>query len=142
MADGFDFNMNLLKCIAEAKNDVEAAKALIAELTAQSLPIEDAFEKTANLYNKVVVTVKDCGVEKIALPTIDNVAELKVCVRTLRTSPTWSSELTLMSRKRTSTISSPPSRKSTVNSNKSKTLASRSPSSLTSEQFKIDLNYF
>lgn len=76
--------MNLLKCIAEAKNDVETAKALIAELTAQSLPIEDAFEKTANLYNKVVVTVKDCGVEKIALPTIENVAELKVCVKDVK----------------------------------------------------------
>lgn len=84
LADGFDFNMNLLKCIAEAKNDVETAKTLIAELTAQSLPIEDAFEKTANLYNKVVVTVKDCGVEKIALPTIDNVAELKVCVKDVK----------------------------------------------------------
>lgn len=80
LADGLD--MNLFKCIAEAKSDYDSAKTLIAILQDKNstVPIEDVFEQSINLYNNIVVTVRDCFNNSM-LPTVDNVSELKVCVK-------------------------------------------------------------
>ncbi|KAL4488456.1 hypothetical protein ABPG72_013024 [Tetrahymena utriculariae] len=81
LADGFELNFNLIKCFQEAKQDVDAAKQLIQDYKNSTLPIEDIFEETINLYNNAVVTFRDCGVDVLHLPTVDNVASLKVCVK-------------------------------------------------------------
>ncbi|KAL4443120.1 hypothetical protein ABPG74_002187 [Tetrahymena malaccensis] len=81
LADGVDLSFNLIKCIQEAKSDVDAAKQLIQDYKNSTLPIEDIFEETINLYNNAVVTFRDCGVDALHLPTVDNVSTLKVCVK-------------------------------------------------------------
>lgn len=82
LADGFEVQMNLLKCLSEAKTDFENAKSLITILQDKNstVPIEDVFEQSINLYNNIVVTVRDCFNNQM-LPTVENVSELKVCVK-------------------------------------------------------------
>lgn len=60
------------------------AKKFIADSKADILPMEDIFEEGINVYNEVVVLLRDCGVQKIALPTVNNVAELKSCAKDVK----------------------------------------------------------
>lgn len=46
--------------------------------------MEDIFEEGINVYNEVVVLLRDCGAQKIALPTVNNVAELKNCAKDIK----------------------------------------------------------
>lgn len=60
------------------------AKKFIADSKADILPMEDIFEEGINVYNEVVVLLRDCGAQKIALPTVNNVAELKNCAKDIK----------------------------------------------------------
>lgn len=60
------------------------AKKFIADSKADVLPMEDIFEEGINVYNEVVVLLRDCGAQKIALPTVNNVSELKNCAKDIK----------------------------------------------------------
>lgn len=82
-SNGFD--VNIFKCISEAQITLKNAKQFVADYKAgDAIPMEDLFEEGINVYNEIVVLVRDCGLQKAALPTVNNVSELKTCVKDIK----------------------------------------------------------
>lgn len=82
-SNGFD--VNIFKCIEEAKITLTNAKKFVADYKAgDAIPMEDLFEEGINVYNEFVVLVRDCGLQKVALPQVNHVSELKTCVKDIK----------------------------------------------------------